>query len=63
MPVVPVCNQNNSAVKWSLLPLPEEAKVILLGLAFWKAMTSAIDLKGELAGTTNTFGACTATVM
>ncbi|MDT4873948.1 hypothetical protein FQZ97_1092200 [compost metagenome] len=33
-PLVPVCCQKSSAVRWSLLPLPEEAKVILPGLAF-----------------------------
>ena len=61
--MVPVCCQNSSAVRWSLVPLPAEAKVILLGFAFWNAMTSASVLCGELAGTASTLGACTATVM
>ena len=59
-PVVPVCSQNNSAVRWSLLPLPEDAKLILPGLAFSKAITSARVLWGDAAGTTSTLGACTA---
>ena len=62
-PLVPVCCQNNSAVRWSLDPLPAEAKLILPGFALWYAMTSASDLCGELAGTASTLGACTATVM
>ncbi len=63
MPVVPVCCQNSSAVRWSLLPLPEEAKAILFGLAFTKAITSAMVLCGEAAGTTRTLGACTMMVI
>ena len=43
MPLVPVASQNSSAVRWSLLPLPEEAKVILSGVAFNCAITSASD--------------------
>ena len=63
MPLVPVCSQNSSAVRWSDEPLPEEAKVILSGWAFRKLSTSASDLCGEFAGTTSTLGACTSTEM
>jgi hypothetical protein len=51
------------AVRWSLEPLPDEAKLILPGFAFSYATTSASDLCGDAAGTTSTFGACTATVI
>ena len=60
---MPVICQNSSAVRWSLEPLPDEAKLILPGLALWNASTSDTDLCGELAGTASTLGACTATVM
>ena len=63
MPVVPVCCQNSSAVRWSLVPLPAEAKVILPGLVLRLAITSASDLCGEAVGTTRTFGERTATVI
>ncbi|MCY1556919.1 hypothetical protein D9M68_937190 [compost metagenome] len=63
MPVVLVCCQNSSAVRWSLLPLPAEAKVILFGLARSQVITSASELCGEAVGTTSTLGACTATLM
>jgi hypothetical protein len=60
---VPVCCQNSSAVRWSLEPLPAEAKVILPGFAFRLATTSATLLCGEFAGTTSTLGDATATVI
>ena len=50
MPLVPVCSQNSSAVRWSDEPLPDDAKVILSGLAFSAATTSATVLYGDAAG-------------
>jgi hypothetical protein len=32
MPLVPVCSQNSSVVRWSLDPLPAEPKVCLPGI-------------------------------
>jgi hypothetical protein len=61
--LVPVSCQNSSAVRWSDVPLPADAKVILSGFALMNFIRSANVLCGELAGTVSTFGACTATVM
>jgi hypothetical protein len=60
---VPVCCQSSSAERWSDEPLPEEAKLTLPGFFFRCASNSATLLSGELAGTTSTFGACTAIVI
>ena len=46
-PLVLVCCQNSLAVRWSLLPLPDEAKGHLARLGLWKAITSASDLWGD----------------
>ena len=61
--LVPVSCQKSSAVRWSEVPLPAEAKVILSGLAFRYFSTSARLLYWESARTVRMLGACTATVM
>ena len=62
-PLLPVCSQNSSAVRWSDEPLPDDANDTFSGVFFCAAITSATVLNGEAAGTTSTLGACTATVI
>jgi hypothetical protein len=54
--LTPVIIMNISADMWIDVPLPEDAKLILPGLLFARAMNSATDFAGTEGLTSMTFG-------